>query len=266
MRPSPVVRGERGSPGPRGLPGFFCWVLLLSLPFWVAGAAVSRPAGLPMGLPVSALQFVCPLAAALIVLRPLPGGSRGRWLAEVFRPRWGSSRAAGWYAVSVLVVPAAAVAAYGYLRWAGSPEATGPGAARPGQLPLLALVFVLAAGCEEAGWTGYATPGLRRRIGLLPTALLLGVAWAVWHLVPLAEAGRSAAWTLGWFVSTVAARVVIVRLWAGVGSALPAVLCHATLNLCGACLPHYGSAGTQLALAAMLSVVALMVVLHWTFN
>lgn len=36
---------------------------------------------------------------------------------------------------------------------------------------------------EEIGWTGFATPRLRLRHGVLKTGLIAGVLWAAWHLL-----------------------------------------------------------------------------------
>ena len=34
---------------------------------------------------------------------------------------------------------------------------------------------------EELGWTGFATPMLRRRYSVLASGLIVGVLWGVWH-------------------------------------------------------------------------------------
>lgn len=34
---------------------------------------------------------------------------------------------------------------------------------------------------EELGWTGFATPELRKRFGFLPTGIILGLVWGAWH-------------------------------------------------------------------------------------
>ena len=35
---------------------------------------------------------------------------------------------------------------------------------------------------EELGWTGFATPRLRLRHGVLGTGLIMGLLWGAWHL------------------------------------------------------------------------------------
>ena len=46
------------------------------------------------------------------------------------------------------------------------------------------IIFVILAGVEETGWSGYATEPLQSRHGLLGAGLILGVVWAVWHIIP----------------------------------------------------------------------------------
>ena len=47
---------------------FFVLVFALSLPFWLLGPIAEHFIRLPFNLPVSALQFVCPIIAALILV------------------------------------------------------------------------------------------------------------------------------------------------------------------------------------------------------
>ena len=36
---------------------------------------------------------------------------------------------------------------------------------------------------EETGWTGFVTPSLRKRFGILPTGMIIGILWGVWHML-----------------------------------------------------------------------------------
>lgn len=45
---------------------FFLLVFALSIPFWLVGAVAKG--GFPLNHPVSALMFVCPMIAALILV------------------------------------------------------------------------------------------------------------------------------------------------------------------------------------------------------
>jgi uncharacterized protein len=59
-------------------------------------------------------------------------------------------------------------------------------------LVLTGVVMGLVVGfCEELGWTGFATPLLRRRFGILATGLVIGLPWGFWHL-PLFSGNASA--------------------------------------------------------------------------
>lgn len=48
----------------------------------------------------------------------------------------------------------------------------------------ITLGFVDGGISEEPGWRGFAYPILQDRWGALPAALLIGLAWATWHLGP----------------------------------------------------------------------------------
>ena len=58
--------------------------------------------------------------------------------------------------------------------------------ATPDKLPLIlfGLTVGLGAGIfEELGWTGFATPGLRKQHGVLAGGLFLGMLWGAWHIL-----------------------------------------------------------------------------------
>jgi len=74
-----------------------------------------------------------------------------------------------------------------------------------------ALLFGLAGGIfvgvgEELGWTGFATPRLRLRHGLLSAALILGVLHGAWHFLLF--------WEDDTFSGAIPFALLIVRLFA----------------------------------------------------
>ena len=82
---------------------FFVVVFALALPFWLLGALVTH-VPLPINLPVSALQFVCPIIAAFILVsrEEQPGGIKGL-LKSVFDGT--SIKHKIWYVPIMLLMP-----------------------------------------------------------------------------------------------------------------------------------------------------------------
>ncbi|MGW3151489.1 CPBP family intramembrane glutamic endopeptidase [Streptomyces sp. NPDC001177] len=221
----------------RPLLAFFALVTVLSLPFWCLGALFSSPQGTPIGMPVSALMVVCPvITACILVCR-----HEGRAGVVQLLKRAGDFSAAprkGWYLIAAAITPVIATAAYAltWLAGFGHPAPSLPFTAAP----VLFAVFLLAAACEEVGWTGYATDPMLRRWGSLTTAVLLGGFWGLWHVVPLLQAHHDTVWITGWFLSTMAARVIIVWLYVRSGRSVLSAMClHATLNVCTSLTPQY---------------------------
>ena len=107
------------------------------------------------------------------------------------------------------------------------------------------LVFGIAVGLgagffEELGWTGFATPALRRRYDVLTTGLILGVLWGAWHFLVNVWGGGNWAGSLSsaLFLPSVltslavlpAYRVLMVWVHDRTGSLLAAMLMHVSLT------------------------------------
>lgn len=245
-------------PASHPLAGFFGLVLLISLPFWLLGS-LSGASLLP-GLPLSALGAAAPgLAACLLV-----GAGQGRaalaaLLRRLIRPPPRGARR--WLALGLLLPLAVDLAALALQRRLGLPVP--PPRPDPGRVLLLLAMFLPAAAAEELGWTAYALDPLRRRFGGRAAALVLGLAWAAWHLVPLLQAGRPPGWIAWWSLGTVAARVVLVWLVCRAGgNALVAVAFHAMGNTGWQLYPVQGSfydralTGTAMASLALACLAA----------
>ena len=187
----PGVHASNGFAVRRRSPlAFFLLVFALSVPFWLVGAVAARQA-LP-GLPVvDALIVVCPLlAASMLVYRENGAAGLRALLMRAFD--YTRIRSKLWYVPAVLLIPAATLAAYVWMRVMELPLPTPhvPWLATP----VLFLVFLIGAACEELGWTGYATDAMQARWSALETGILLGVMCAAWHITPLVEIHRSLAW------------------------------------------------------------------------
>ncbi|MEU1430853.1 CPBP family intramembrane glutamic endopeptidase [Nocardia sp. NPDC005746] len=213
---------------------FLTLVALSSIPFFVLGAVTGEIQLGTMRLPASAAMFMIPVAVAVALTWRYSGAAAvpGLLRRAVDRP----AAALRWYVLAVLLPVALAVVSAAAVCWTGQAGWRLP--LSPAAAPGLVLVFLIAATCEELGWTGYAIEPLQQRFGMLPAALGLGVYWALWHLIPLVEAGHPVGWIAGWFLGAVAIRVLIVWLHDRTGHGVSAaILMHVSFNVTAAYTP-----------------------------
>jgi len=92
---------------------------------------------------------------------------------------------------------------------------------------------IIVATFEELGWTGFVTPQLRQRYGILTTGLLMGLLWGMWHYPLFSESAFSSqtispvlylvvllfSWLLPY-------RILMVWVYDRTGSLLLAILMH----------------------------------------
>ncbi|HSK83656.1 MAG TPA: CPBP family glutamic-type intramembrane protease [Rubrobacter sp.] len=226
-----------------------------ALVFAIAWGGILILAGGPSGIPTTEEQFEMLMpwlmlvwlagpSVAGIVLTGLVYGREGfrNLFARMRRWRVG----ARWYAVALLTAPLLYVGVSLVLSLT-SPEY------RPGILATsdkaTLLLFGIGWGLigggllEELGWTGFATPTLLRRYGVLGTGLTVGVLWGVFHWPVNGWAGVTLAGALSVAISlplqllffTVAGltayRVLMVWVYERTGeSLLLAILMHASLT------------------------------------
>jgi uncharacterized protein len=94
------------------------------------------------------------------------------------------------------------------------------------------LIVVLG---EEPGWRGFALPRLIARFGPIGGTVILGMAWAVWHFPLFMIAGTPQYGTgfLPFALMLLAWSMVITLLvLRAQGSVIPAMLFHASANIC----------------------------------
>ena len=244
-------------PGGRSVAVFVALVFAMSMVFYLAGPLLGSLSGSGGGtLPASALMFVCPgLAAAFLVHRR--GGARGlrRWLGSALDLRTGG---AAWYAVAVPLMPLIVVAALLLSPQSGS---AAPVSVQWSLLVPLAVVYLVSATGEELGWTGYGTAPLRRRYGIWGAGVLLGIVWAVWHVIPYWQAGHGPSWIIWQCLFTVGFRILLVWLYDRAGASVPVVIaCHASYNVAWSLLTgsgaHYDPAATALLTLVLVGLLA----------
>ena len=238
---------------------FFVLVFALSAPLWLIGAVVDVQ-WMP-GLPLGALGAVCPLIAALILVYK-EGKAAGvrALLKRAFDHR--RIRAKAWYLPAILLMPGVSVVVYGLARWMDGPL---PAPHFPVLATLLlVLIFFAGALAEELGWSGYALDPLQQRWSALQAGLLLGLVAALWHIVPLLQAHRSAAWIAWWSLYAIAGRVLIVWLYNNTGrSVFATVLFHTSLNLSWMLFPVEGSRFDPRLAGPVMLLFAAVVVVFW---
>lgn len=175
-----------------------------------------------------------PLVAALVVAS-YEAGSAGRraLLAQIVR--W---RVPGrWYAIAVFgPVMLTAVAFALWLATGGSPPPT-EALAQWTRLPVFFVYILLFGGGvdEELGWRGYALPRLQQRFGAPFASVILGVAWAGWHIPAwfTPGSGQDAISFPVFVVNVTAATILFASLYNTTGGSLPVViLAHTVFNLC----------------------------------
>jgi membrane protease YdiL (CAAX protease family) len=237
----------------------FLLVFALSVPIWLLGALTGLQ--LLEGLPISALMTFNPLIAAVILTyQETKTEGAKELLKRAFDHR--RIRAKIWYAPIVLLMPGVMVLAYGLMRWMRLPLPTP-------QIPVLAalvmfLVSLIGALGEEVGWMGYAIDPMQDRWKALPASILLGLVCAVWHIIPFAQAHRSATWIAWQCLFVVASRVLIVWLYNNTGkSVFAAILYHATINVSCFLFPNYGSHYDPRITGLIITFAAAIVAVVW---
>lgn len=235
---------------------FVAWTFLLASPTWLLGAVVDEEI-LP-GLPVSALAAFAPLLAAIVVARQEHGRAGVRQLlsgaSDLRRVR---SRA--WLVLTLLLMPAIMAASYLVMIALGQdlPAPT----FNPIEAILLIVLFYIPALTEELGWTGYATAALTAKRPPLNAALLVGSVWVVFHLIALAQAGRSLSWIVGWSLGTLAIRVIMGFLYDSAGrSVVLAALFHMSINATWQLFPVQGSYYNPWITSLIECVIAVVIV------
>jgi membrane protease YdiL (CAAX protease family) len=236
---------------------FIILVFGLSIPFWVLGARY-RIELLP-GLPLGAVMVVCPIGAALILIARSSGV--GGVVAHLKRS-FDSARIRNklWYLPIVLLPPAVAVLSYGVMHMLNMPLPA-PRLSLTTALVLFVLFFISAIG-EESGWSGYLIDPLQERWGALNASIVLGLVWAVWHLVPLVQIGRAPGWIAWWALGTVATRVLHTWLYNNTAKSIfGAILFHAMTNLSWQLFPNDGSHYDPRITGLIVTACAVLVVL-----
>ena len=138
--------------------------------------------------------------------------------------------------------------------------ATFPGAPQAGLLAVYGIVLVVNGFGEEVGWRGVAWPMLRERHGVVTTAALISVPWALWH-APLfwidTGLGDLSPLTIpGWLMGLAAGSLVLGWLLErSDGSVWIVALFHTNLNLVSATEATAGLPAAAVSAAVIIAAV-----------
>jgi membrane protease YdiL (CAAX protease family) len=235
---------------------FFVLTYALSVPFWILSAATGVEI-LPR-LPIGAFMAVCPIAAAAILIFRA-NGSAGvvRLLKRSFD--WNRMRSALWCVPAVLIMPGVMLVSF-FVQREMDVDIPVPNISLVSALVLTGLFF-FGAIAEEMGWSGYATGPMQARWGTVSAGVALGVVWAAFHYVALIEVHRSVEWIAWWSLGTIAARVIIVRLYIAAGnSVFLASLFHMMVNVTWQLYPVHGSFFDPRVTSSIMVLVAVIAV------
>jgi membrane protease YdiL (CAAX protease family) len=238
---------------------FFLLVFVLSVPFWLIGG---NKLPIPVNLPVSALMFINPVIAASVLSYKRDGfnGIKKLLKKALDTPKIKNKI---WYLPILLLMPLIYFLSYAVMRLTGLPLPD------PINIPfLLAPVFFvmyfIAAIGEELGWTGYAIDPMQNRWGAFKASLLLGVVWAIWHVIPFIQTHNTANWIVWQCLFTVAARILIVWIYNNTGkSAFAAILCHTMINVSWSLFPNYGSHYDPFVTGLITWLTVVIVIFGW---
>ena len=200
-------------------------ILIALGPGGLVGTTQTAHTQLFVGGPISLLG---PSIAGVLMTGLLYGRAGLRaLLSRLLRWRVG----AGWYAFALLTAPVITTLS---LLARSTPPAIATADDKLGVL-LTGIVFGLTSSpfFEELGWTGFATPELRKRFGILSTGLMMGVLWGLWHYPIFSASGLSSEplpplmFTLVLlFTWLIPYRILIVWLYDHTQSVLLTVLMH----------------------------------------
>jgi membrane protease YdiL (CAAX protease family) len=254
---------------------FYALVFAIS---WGGVLIVAGPSGIPAAnkeqyetlFPIAILAMVAGPSVAGILLTGLLYGRAGlsEFGSRLLKWRVG----ARWYAIALLTAPLLMTAILLGLSLS-SPEFL-PGiltASDKASVLLMGMFAGLMAGIfEELGWTGFAVPTqLRLRYGVLGTGLIVGIPWAVWHLLVTFWASGTisgefalASYLLDPFLFLVAFRVLMVWVYDRSGGSLlvAGILMHLSLTA-SALILGAGVAGVPLLTFDLIWAVVLCVVI-----
>lgn len=241
---------------------FFFLVFALSIPFWIIGFVVPETTKIfPINLPISALMAICPLLAASIMVHK---NQKMHGVLELLKRAFDFKKIKDkkWYLPVIFLMPLIALLSYGYLKFT-------EGILPKPELSFLSIiifffVYFIGAIGEEVGWSGYVIEPMQNKYGALKASIIVGVIWAIWHIIPYFQAHQSIKWIIWQCIGTVFLRIIMVWIFNNAGKSIFAmVLFHTMINISPYLIPNYGSHYNPFIFCMLLMIVVLIIILLW---
>ena len=178
------------------------------------------------GLIIFSLMILGPSLSGLILTAGLDGrqGLGELWQRMI---RW--QVGGRWYLVALLTNPVLLLVILIFLSIMVSPDFA------PGFQVIGVFIGLIAGYFEEIGWTGFATPRLLNKHSPLKAGLILGLLWALWHILADYSGNISAmgdnwpVWFISyWILPLTAYRILMTWVYSNTRSVLLAQLMHAS--------------------------------------
>jgi membrane protease YdiL (CAAX protease family) len=178
-------------------------------------------------VPLVVLGYFVPAIAALVLSRRALGGRGVRALLQQFGAR---RLAPGWYLLAFTHAAAILIAGMSLARLLGGPHVGSP-FYPPTAAQIAAMVVIPFT--EQIPWRGFAYPPIERRLGPLGASLVVGAAWALFHLQKqsLLGPGLAVDVALWMLLLMTAGTVVFTWFYRRTGSMLLVVVANAGIYL-----------------------------------
>lgn len=241
---------------------FFALVFVLSIPFWILAALMPDTTKiLPIKLPLSALMTFCPLITAAILVYKK---QKMKGVKDLLKLSFDLKKIKDkkWYLPVVLLMPVTALLSFLYLKLtAGIVPVQQPSAWAV--LIFFFMYFIGAIG-EELGWSGYIINPLQNRYGALKASIMLGIVWAIWHIIPFYQAHQTTVWIVWQCIGTVFLRVIMVWIFNNSGKSIfSMILFHAMINISPYLIPGFGTFYNPFIFAVFLFIIVIIVTFLW---
>ncbi len=241
---------------------FFLLVFALSIPFWILGfIGPDTTKIIPISLPISALMTFCPMiAAAILVYKKQKMQGVKQLLKQVFDFKKINNKK--WFLPTVLLLPIIALLSYWYVKFTGTLLPLKPISLL--SICIFFIVYFIGAIGEEVGWSGYIITPMQHKYGALKASIIVGIIWAIWHIIPWSQAHQTAAWIFWQSIGTVFLRIIMVWIFNNTGKSVFAMIFfHTMINISPYLIPKYGAHYDPFIFCILLLIVVTIIIFLW---